>query len=1157
MCQFTFKNYKSFRGKATLDMRATAISEHIETILLDDDGERFLPLAVIYGPNGGGKSTVLDAFAFLIKFVLRPIYLLRENCTESLKGEDQTVPFKFNENSRDASTEFELFFRTKTAKYRYNLHLKKNAVFYESLYQQNKNGQREVQIFVRERDKKSVIVGRALKSLSKTDVAETIPFLSYAKILTKTPVIDEVIKWFTDCEIIDYCDPLSNLTIAVFKDKKNKEVLLGMLQEMDIDIFNFRCVKNDDGSLEIFTGHQVGDRDFELNLDEESSGTKKLIGFLPLVIRVLRNGGVMVIDGMDSKLHPKLIRYIIELFRNPKSNPQQAQLIFTSHDLSTMKNEVFRRDEIWFAAKDREQNSKLYSLMEIKDEDGKSIRKDAIFGKQYLEGRYGADPCLWQCLDWGEGLFDLERSSLYMDNQFIAHVRKNDDGTWAEPHLLMKHLHDTAKLAERFASKFQSGPWGKAAGLAHDAGKARLVWQKYLRLKSGFDEEAHLEGKPGKMPHAIYGAKLVEELFGKAAGRILAYGIAGHHAGLPDWSNAEGAGQASLQFQESQVKDLNDVASFVSDELKSAKPLAPPWRFADGLDMSLWVRMLYSCLVDADFLDTEKYMELDKHNLRGDYCKIEELLERFNLRMAELNRKAADTTVNQIRNKVRSRCVAMAGETQGIFSLSVPTGGGKTLSSLAFALEHARKHALDRIIYVIPYTSIIEQNAEVFRWAVGEEQVVEHHSSLAEDDTTPQSRLAAENWDAPVIVTTSVQFFESLFAARSSRCRKLHNIARSVVVLDEAQLMPVEYLAPILETMQLLADHYQVSFVISTATQPAFAERMVDGKLFKGLRDVKEIMGDQAQVRELYDSLKRSHVELPEDIQAVSSWEEIARELKQHEQVLCIVSDRKSCRELHSLMPEGTFHLSALMCGQHRSEKINTIKEKLTKKEPVRVISTQLVEAGVDFDFPVVYRALAGLDSIAQAAGRCNREGNLAEGKVVVFNAPKKAPMGVLRKAADTARGILGEHPPEPLDYDLFEPYFSELYWKANSLDAKNIGALLKADHQECAIYFRTAGERFRMIDDSFRETILVRYGEGEELIDFLKAKGPERWLLRKLQRYTVNIPKSDFDRMLARGSIEPVQPGIFTLTSSMEYSKDTGLLIDETVCDPEQYIYP
>lgn len=640
----------------------------------------------------------------------------------------------------------------------------------------------------------------------------------------------------------------------------------------------------------------------------------------------------------------------------------------------------------------------------------------------------------------------------------------------------------------------------------------------------------------------------------------MSYCIAGHHAGLPDWSSAEGAGQSSLQFQSGRVEDIKDINNIVLDGIQSVKLTAPPWKFEKDLDMSLWIRMLYSSLVDADFLDTESYMDINKASDRGGYCSITELLEKFNRFMVRLNDESEDTLINRLRRDICSRCLKVASAPQGIFSLTVPTGGGKTLSSLSFALEHAKVYGLDRIIYVIPYTSIIEQNADVFRAAVGSDQVIEHHSSLNEVDATTKSRLAAENWDAPVIVTTSVQFFESLFAAKSSRCRKLHNIVKSVVILDEAQLVPVEYLAPILETMQLLADHYDVTFVISTATQPAFGERLIDGKLFKGLKNIREIMGDEQDVNFLYDSFKRYRVQFPQELTKQSCWEEIAEELKEYEQVLCVVSDRKSCRELHQLMPAGTYHLSALMCGQHRSEKIREIKVKLKNKEPVRVISTQLVEAGVDLDFPVVYRAQAGLDSIAQAAGRCNREGNLSElGKVVVFNAPRKPPLGLLRKAAETTQGIVSaQHEEDPLNHHLFEKYFAELYWKANSLDSKEIISLLdprRHDTRECSIYFRTAAEKFRIIDDTHQKTVLVRYGEGEELIDLLKKIGPERWLMRRLQRYTVNVYDQDFYKMLIRGSIEEVHPGIFALSSSVEYSKDIGLLVDETIYDPELYI--
>ncbi len=473
--------------------------------------------------------------------------------------------------------------------------------------------------------------------------------------------------------------------------------------------------------------------------------------------------------------------------------------------------------------------------------------------------------------------------------------------------------------------------------------------------------------------------------------------------------------------------------------------------------------MLYSSLVDADFLDTESYMDCVKTLNRGGYCSISELLDRFKRFSKQMDMKSEATKVNVIRRNIRTKCVQAAKEEQGVFSLSVPTGGGKTLSSLAFALEHAKLHKLKRIIYVIPYTSIIEQNAGVIRSAVGEDQVIEHHSNLDEDDATPKSRLASENWDAPVIVTTSVQFFESLFAAKSSRCRKLHNIVRSVIILDEAQLVPVDFLAPILEAMQLLVDHYHVSFVISTATQPAFKDRIVDGQPFKGLKQIKEIIGNEKDVNLLYQSLVRYQVQFPNDLHAISNWDEIANELKQYEQVLCVVSDRKSCRELHKLLSQGTYHLSALMCGQHRSIKINEIKQKLKARETVRVISTQLVEAGVDLDFPVVYRALAGLDSIAQAAGRCNREGELPDpGKVIVFNPPRKVPEGILRKAADTTRSMVMLNGQDPLSYDMFGKFFAELYWKANSLDKEEIISFLHPDHDECSISFRTAAKKIQ-----------------------------------------------------------------------------------------------
>jgi CRISPR-associated endonuclease/helicase Cas3 len=512
----------------------------------------------------------------------------------------------------------------------------------------------------------------------------------------------------------------------------------------------------------------------------------------------------------------------------------------------------------------------------------------------------------------------------------------------------------------------------------------------------------------------------------------------------------------------------------------------------------------------------------------------------------------ADTPVNRVRQQVLAGCRAAAQLMPGFFTLTVPTGGGKTLSSMAFALEHAVKYGKGRVIYVIPYTSIIEQNADVFRAALGADQIVEHHSNLDEDDSTPKARLAAENWDAPIIVTTSVQFFESLFAAKTSRCRKLHNIANSVVVLDEAQLVPVEFLQPILAAMKLLVERYKISFVICTATQPAWEAR----DDFPGLPagSMREIVQD---VPGLYRDLRRVAVE-PVDTKTPRTWEDLAGELSATDRVLCVVSDRKSCRELHRLMPEGTYHLSALMCAQHRSDLIAEIIEKLKGTGPIRVVSTQLVEAGVDIDFPVVYRALAGLDSIAQAAGRCNREGKLNVegklGKVVVFVPPRKAPAGILRKAAETASRMLEDGLSDPIDHASFAPYFSNLYWKANSLDTKGILKLLQPDDLDCGIQFRSAAEAFRIIDDRLQRTVLVPYRDGKKFIDQLKAIGPTRDLLRKLQRYAVNVYLNQFSELLNRGSLEEIVPEVFALRCDVEYDKQVGLLVDE-MPDDDKYI--
>jgi CRISPR-associated endonuclease/helicase Cas3 len=358
--------------------------------------------------------------------------------------------------------------------------------------------------------------------------------------------------------------------------------------------------------------------------------------------------------------------------------------------------------------------------------------------------------------------------------------------------------------------------------------------------------------------------------------------------------------------------------------------------------------------------------------------------------------------------------------------------------------------------------------------------------------------------------------------------------------------------------MRLLTIHYKVSFVICTATQPVF-EKQKGFPNFPGLPEgsVTEIIQD---VSGLYKNLERVKVEFHQNLSVLVEWKELAEELSQYDQVLCVVSDRKSCRELHALMPKGTYHLSALMCAQHRSDVIAEIKAKLEEGAIVRVISTQIVEAGVDMDFPIVYRSLAGLDSIAQAAGRCNREGKLNDrgefGKVVVFRAPRRAPAGILRKAYEITERMIYQGIKNLIDKSVFPSFFSELYWKANSLDSQEIMKLLKPEFPELGIQFRTAADKFRIIDDVNQQNIFVPYGEGEKWIEFLKNSGiPTRKVLRKLQKYTISIYRAQFLCLQSRGSLEEIIHGIFALNNTIEYDDQIGLLIDEMPNNPEEYI--
>jgi CRISPR-associated endonuclease/helicase Cas3 len=722
--------------------------------------------------------------------------------------------------------------------------------------------------------------------------------------------------------------------------------------------------------------------------------------------------------------------------------------------------------------------------------------------------------------------------------RYLAHVRQGEDGSFVV-HDLEEHLRSVGDLAAEFASTFGHADWGRLAGIWHDLGKYSSAFQSYIARGSGFDPEAHIEGGKGRVNHSSAGAlHAVEKLGGK--GRLLAYLIAGHHAGLPDWhSNEHALSSLSQRLEDRQHLQtiLDATITIPIDVLEPAiTPATKPLGGEAGL--AFWLRMLFSCLVDGDFLDTEKFMDGEKTQSRGSFSSIEELLGKFDEYMTKLTAEAKPTPVNCVRAEVLRQCRERASDIPGLFSLTVPTGGGKTLSGLAFALTHALRYKKPRIIYVIPYTSIIEQTAGIFRGIFGD-NVVEHHSNLDPEKESAKSRLATENWDASIIVTTNVQFFESLFAARTSSCRKLHNIVNSVVVLDEAQLLNPEFLQPIMDTMNLLARYYGVTFVLSTATQPALNSREGFGWTFRGLDGVREIMTDPDA---LYRDLTRVKIEMPLDFHARRGWDEIATELITHESVLAVVNTRRDCRELHRLMPEGTIHLSAAMCGEHRSQVVAGIRERLEKKFPTQVVSTQLVEAGVDIDFPVVYRALSGLDSIAQAAGRCNREGEQECGKVVVFVPPKSSPPGTLRRAEQTTVSLLSGSMADPMARELFTRYFENFYAKADSLDKHGITDLLTSDARELKIQFRTAAEKFRLIDDIESQAILVWFGESPSLIGMLKKNGPERWLMRKLQRYSVNLPRRVVDKLIETGEVEEVWPGIFAQAVSTLYDDHLGV---------------
>jgi CRISPR-associated endonuclease/helicase Cas3 len=702
--------------------------------------------------------------------------------------------------------------------------------------------------------------------------------------------------------------------------------------------------------------------------------------------------------------------------------------------------------------------------------------------------------------------------------------------------------------------------WGHLAGLWHDLGKFALEWQEYLKTKA----DPHQADATGTVDHSTAGAKLAVQAI-PLLGHLLAYPIAGHHSGLLD-AKTNGA---SCQEARLRKQDLPSITNAPASVIDSEIP-APPSFIVDSIKRdrkenayisSFFTRMFFSCLVDADFIATEAFMNRQqaahRNKLPEKYIeKIDTLLE---AKIESFGKPSCDDPVNLQRAQVVEDCRKQATQAPGLFTLTVPTGGGKTLSSLLFALKHARQHGQERVIYVVPFTSIIEQNAEVIREIVAPLQteaftpLIEHHSSLSPEKETEQGRLATENWDAPLVITTAVQFFESLHAAKTSRCRKLHNIANAVVILDEAQTFPVNFLKPSLRSIQELTTRYSTSIVLCTATQPAIAYHKSEFPI--GLKGYREIIQDPAS---LFAALKRVTV----STLGPQTDEQIANRLTCHAQALCIVNRRKHAQELYKKIAPGgnAYHLSALMCTEHRSEILNTIRIRLKDKRPIRLVSTQLIEAGVDVDFPVVYRSLAGLDSIAQAAGRCNRNGRLldsrsgdpVQGQTYIFTAEDQKGEAYFRETAQVTAQLLDEHS-DLLSPEAIHHYFDLYYYQQKARwDEKQILQNYRLDGAQPNLpfhfNFQSVSENFRLID-SWQVPVLIPYdSKAEDLIAQLRNEAIplNRTLLRGLQRYVVQISPRLLDEH--RQAFEPFRDEQFfaLISTELNYSADFGLALDE-----------
>ena len=662
-------------------------------------------------------------------------------------------------------------------------------------------------------------------------------------------------------------------------------------------------------------------------------------------------------------------------------------------------------------------------------------------------------------------------------------------------------------------------------GLLHDKGKERKAFQQHIQKESGYKPDIRVEGD---YKHAYVGALLAKQLFPKFH-VLMTNALMGHHRGLYDHGEM-------VEMMKLGVPDDVTVEQIQAD-------LSLP-KLGAQKDIHHLQRMLYSCLVDADYLDTEAFMQPEQSKLRGSHATMKQLEGKLDAFLVGLRDKAVDSEVNRIRNEVQNYCLAKSDGEVDFYSLTVPTGGGKTLSSVLWAIKHALKNDLKRIIIAIPYTSIITQTASVLRSIFGDENVLEHHSNvnLTDDEKSEMRKklkLATENWDYPIVVTTNVQLFESLFSNKPSDCRKLHNLVKSVLILDEVQTLPINFLQPIVDTLYTLKRVFGTSILFTTASQPVLTGGIVGAnKLvsFEGLPEIKGIIPEEAK---LHERLRRVGLEFDD---TRSNYDEIAERMAKFPRVLCIVNTRNDAKEIYNRLPkEGTcLHLSRMMCPDHVRTTIEQVKTALKQDQNsiIRVVATQLIEAGVDIDFPVVFRQEAGLDSILQAAGRCNREGKMDLGRTYVFGLQKPLPSGFITQTNNARLGMGKEH-------DWFSPeamkgYFKQLYSRTPTFDKANIrGLLYKSEMQ-----FETASSEFKLIDDN-TTSVIVNWKNSIDLVDQLRREGPSYRLMKALSQYSVNVRNNDWKKLFATGAVEELFEGIYVICDKGFYDDKVGLVLE------------